>query len=62
MKNESKVGFQFDADLDDGLSATLQFMVRGEDDFNLRSVDDEEYEVRHPIKITIVYFNQTEYN
>jgi hypothetical protein len=34
MKNESKVGFQLDADLDSDLSATLQFMARGKDDFN----------------------------
>jgi len=34
MKTDSKVGIQFDADLEGGLNATLQFMARGEDDFS----------------------------
>jgi len=34
MKTDSKVGIQLDAVLEDGLSATMQFMARGKDEFN----------------------------
>jgi len=34
MKTDSKVGIQLDAVLKDGLSATMQFMAIGKDEFN----------------------------